>query len=169
MRNEVVEDDVDASDLEPGFLGVSGPANQVKHGILVGTRAVTGRRVDDQRPGAVQRFRFVVAMGQVTMRDVLDRDERRRVGGNVHQARLEAFVGENVLVGRIGDAQPVDDKVVGIEVGLDRSDRESPQAGLILLHRLAGREELPAEFDLLRIRGAEVEGHRAVGVHDGGV
>ena len=102
--------------------------------------------------------------GQLPVRHILDRMQGRRGAGNVHEALLEAFVREQILISRIRHANAVDDEVVGIQVRFHRADHDAPHAVGVRGERLVRFEELRAQLHLLRIRRTDAEGHRAIGV-----
>jgi len=59
LRDEIIEDEIGAAYLEPGFLGVRRAAHEIEHRIFLRTLTITRRRVNDQRADAAESFGMV--------------------------------------------------------------------------------------------------------------
>ena len=125
--NQVVGDEAGAAVDVPGRRQFAAATEQVEHGISA-VAVVVRRRVDIHLALAVEHVRVIDVSRDAAVRNGLGIVVRRAVAMNDDRAvaRLVGKTREGVV--RIDDGDAVDEELVDIEVGLQRADRQRPEA-----------------------------------------
>ncbi len=164
LGDEVVHDVVRAARQHPARVDVAGAVQQVEDGVARVAALVAGRRVDPERARHAEGLRMVGLDAHRAVRHVARVIEL--VAGHLEHARRRERA-ESELHRRVpgihrDDAVGVE--LVVVDVGRERPDRHRPDAVLALGHRVGLAVELADERDFLRVRRAEAQCHRLVGV-----
>ena len=165
---KVVEDIVHASHFIIHLLCVCRTADEIEHGVfLVLLLLVLRWQVDHSLIRGAEALRIIVDILHRAVGHVLDVvSQTARLGRNLQQRVLKAFVGEVLRVLWIHHAHPVDDKAVGVHVWCGRSDGGRPDALCILCHGVAP-SKLHVYQHLFRQIVLVLESHRSVLIADG--
>ena len=155
-----VHDPVGLAVNGPGPLVVAVAVSQVKHRQTCrGSRP--RRRVDDDAPPLVERFRFIGMLVKDAVRNVLQIPEGGRICREMQDADSRPALRFDGGILRVDGAQPIDYKTVFMDAGGHGRHGHGPQALIVLGHQ-GVRPELPRHFHLLGLRCLQAERDAAV-------
>ena len=137
LLDEVVQYLAGAAHGAPRVLVAAGAVQQVEHGIVLAAGVVTVRGVDEHPALQADGRGVVPNPAQVTALGGLE-VVFRELAGNEEDAHIAVAVplGEDVV--GVVDRQPVDDEVVGVDLGSGPLDADGPHAEAVP-HHVDGR------------------------------
>ena len=182
LGDQVVHDLAGASEYDPLVLVAAAAVKQVEHGIALVAVLIAVGGVDVHAPVLAYAVGVVPARGEGSVGDVLHGVEVSLSAAYeehvVHGSEVTVYVGVVGVDG--GDA--VNHEHIAVELGLQRLGGVFPEAVLALDHvdepgsdhasdGVVGHHvgEVTGYLHAVRLGGDETEGHRIVGVHDGGL
>lgn len=126
LRDEIVQDEMNASYLEPCFLRIGGTANEVENRVGCIAARISRRGVNEQRAIGPEGFRKVSAVLDFPVGHVLPLVKTRFFTWDVYQTAFEAFVGKEIWVVWICNRDPIDNEAVWVKIWLDGPDGRLP-------------------------------------------
>ncbi len=143
LGNEIIQNHIDPSYLEPGFIRICHSVDQVQNGILLFAFGIVSRRGIDAH-GSVKThvFRMIVSVRYFSVRHILHILKVRDRSAYIHQTVLEILVGKNVYIIRICYLNPVYHEAIRINIRNRRGYRYAPNPFFILCHSLVSLKHL---------------------------